>query len=131
MKNKGFTLAELLAVLVVLGIIATIIVPSVTRQVNKTREKLCVVQYENILNSARAYGTEHITELGSGKTITLNELINGGYISGEKLKDPIEKQDISTDLQIKIVKSGKKYQYSIIDNGHIGCKSKLKNISSS
>lgn len=127
-KKNAFTLAELLAVLVILGIIVTITVPAVTNQVYKNRQKLCKVQYENILNAARAYGTEHISELGTGKTITLKNLIDNGYIDGDNLKDPVKKQKISTDLQIKIVKNGKRYQYYVVENDNIGCKNEFKQI---
>ena len=39
MKKKGFTLAELLGVMVILGIIALIITPVITDTVNQSEQK--------------------------------------------------------------------------------------------
>ena len=39
MKNKGFTLAELLVVILVLGILATITTPIITGAIKTTKEK--------------------------------------------------------------------------------------------
>lgn len=126
-KRKGFTLAELLAVIVILGIITSITVPIVTDQIDKYKTKVCVTQYDNILNAARSYGADHLTELGKSKTITLKTLNDGGYIDASNMKDPITKNTISQDLKIIIEKVGKKYKYFLSNNEDIGCKDDYKN----
>lgn len=126
-KRKGFTLAELLAVIVILGIITSITVPIVTDQIDKYKTKVCVTQYDNILNAARSYGADHLTELGKRKTITLKTLNDGGYIDASNMKDPITKNTISQDLKIIIEKVGKKYKYFLFNNEDIGCKDDYKN----
>ena len=126
-KRKGFTLAELLAVIVILGIITSITVPIVTDQIDKYKTKVCVTQYDNILNAARSYGADHLTELGKSKTITLKTLNDGGYIDASNLKDPVTKNTISQDLKIIIEKVGKKYKYFLFNNEDIGCKDDYKN----
>lgn len=125
-KRKGFTLAELLAVIVILGIITSITVPIVTDQIDKYKTKVCVTQYDNILNAARSYGADHLTELGKSKTITLKTLNDGGYIDASNLKDPVTKEKISLELQIHIVKIGKKYKYYLDDSENIGCRDELQ-----
>lgn len=126
-KRKGFTLAELLAVIVILGIITSITVPIVTDQIDKYKTKVCVTQYDNILNAARSYGADHLTELGKSKTITLKTLNDDGYIDASNMKDPITKNTISQDLKIIIEKVGKKYKYFLSNNEDIGCKDDYKN----
>ncbi len=126
-KRKGFTLAELLAVIVILGIITSITVPIVTDQIDKYKTKVCVTQYDNILNAARSYGADHLTELGKNKTITLKTLNDDGYIDASNMKDPITKNTISQDLKIIIEKVGKKYKYFLSNNEDIGCKDDYKN----
>lgn len=126
-KRKGFTLAELLAVIVILGIITSITVPIVTDQIDKYKTKVCVTQYDNILNAARSYGADHLTELGKSKTITLKTLNDDGYIDASNMKDPITKDTISQDLKIIIEKVGKKYKYFLFNNEDIGCKDDYKN----
>ena len=39
-KNKGFTLVELLAVITILGLLAIITIPTVTNMMSKQKEKL-------------------------------------------------------------------------------------------
>ena len=126
-KRKGFTLAELLAVIVILGIITSITVPIVTDQIDKYKTKVCISQYDNILNAARSYGADHLTELGKSQTITLKTLNDGGYIDASNMKDPITKNTISQDLKIIIEKVGKKYKYFLSNNEDIGCKDEYKN----
>lgn len=126
-KRKGFTLAELLAVIVILGIITSITVPIVTDQIDKYKTKVCISQYDNILNAARSYGADHLTELGKSQTITLKTLNDGGYIDASNMKDPITKNTISQDLKIIIEKVGKKYKYFLSNNEDIGCKDDYNN----
>lgn len=126
-KRKGFTLAELLAVIVILGIITSITVPIVTDQIDKYKTKVCISQYDNILNAARSYGADHLIELEKSQTITLKTLNDGGYIDASNMKDPITKNIISQDLKIIIEKVGKKYKYFLSNNEDIGCKDDYKN----
>ena len=53
-KNKGFTLVELLAVIVVLAIIMIIAVPSVLSSMDNARKNTFVIEARKILNSAMA-----------------------------------------------------------------------------
>lgn len=128
MKRRGFTLAELLATIVILGIITAITVPIVINQVDSYKKKMCVTQYDNILNAARAYASDHIQELSNSNTITLETLTKGGYIDGDNLKDVISEEKISPDLKIQIIKVGKKYKCYIVDNDAMGCGDEYKKL---
>ena len=113
-KNYGFTLIELLGVIIILGIITTITVPMITNQLNESKKKLCITQYENILNAARAYGADHLDNMPT--YVTYDKLVSGGYIK-EGIQNPITKEQISSDLRINITKIGTnrkvKYSYSL------------------
>ncbi len=128
MRRRGFTLAELLATIVILGIITAITVPIVINQVDNYKKKMCVTQYDNILNAARAYASDHIQELSNSNTITLETLTKGGYIDGNNLKDVISEEKISPDLKIQIIKVGKKYKCYIVDNDAMGCGDEYKDL---
>ena len=115
MRNKGFTLAELLAVIVILGLVAVIAVPAVTKTLGGTKSELCEDQLKNIKEAARLYGSDHMLELpdneGETKTITLKDLQMGGYIK-ENLENPKNKQEINSGLTITITKQGQnKWKY--------------------
>ena len=125
MNKKGFTLAELLAVLVVLGIIAAITIPIVTDQVDEHRKKLCITQYESILTAARAYGADNVMTLKDSDTVTLATLQQKGYID-ENIKNPMTKDEISGDLTITINVVGTtnnvKFKYSLEHEPSYYCK---------
>ena len=54
MNKKGFTLIEILAVIIVLGILLMIIVPSVSNYIDSTRKSAYVQTIKDILKSAGA-----------------------------------------------------------------------------
>jgi len=91
MKNKnGFTMMELLAVIVILGIVSTIAILTVTRILKKNKEKALEAKEEIILKQARQYAKDNEEDLfyNSGKryqfyvcdVITIGDLVNAGYI---------------------------------------------------
>lgn|SRR5690606_3148109 len=85
LKNeKGLTLVELLAVVVILGIISAIAIPSIGGLINNSKKDAHIANAQQMVNSAKLALTAD--ELPSGGKITLNTLINDGYI--EDMKDP-------------------------------------------
>lgn len=105
MKEKGFTLVELLGVLVILGLLATVIYPLVSRNMNKAKEDLLKVQKENILEGARAWGSSNIASLPTTEykkvVVTLGELEKGGFVD-EDMQNPKTKKPLSKTV-VKVV----------------------------
>lgn len=93
MSNKGFTLVELLAVLVILGFIAVIAIPSINSSMSRTREKQNAQRIELILSSARDYVVDHknhiyqVVDVGEACYIKIDDLINEGYLSEELIQN--------------------------------------------
>ena len=61
--KKGFTLVEILAVFVVLGIISMITVPAIGNVIHMSKEKAYDKQIELIINASRSYMTNNSLEL--------------------------------------------------------------------
>src|SRR5574344_190572 len=55
MKKRGFTLIELMAVIVILGIISVIVVPMILTSIKNARKGAAEVSFENILKAAELY----------------------------------------------------------------------------
>lgn len=62
MKNKGFTLVELLAVLAIIGILALLAVPSMSKILKKTQNKTYETFEKDIKVAADNYLLEHSLE---------------------------------------------------------------------
>lgn len=94
MKNKnGFTLVELLAVIVVLAIIITIAVPSAISISNKIKAKMEDTKRQMIVDAAKLYGQENPSSVVnsidncSSSKITVGTLVNDGYIKKDDVKN--------------------------------------------
>ena len=104
MKNKGFTLVELLAVMSILVILLIIIFPTVSSIINSGKETIYDTQINKILNAAYDYTLEKTNILpnyNETNYIILSELKSGGYIEGSVI-DPKTKKDFGNDLVISV-----------------------------
>ena len=91
MNKKGFTLVELLAVVVLLGIIALLTVPVVDKILRDNRQKTNEVNIDTILNAAYDYVQQNPSKLpvkdGEPSKFTLGDVINSGLLK-EDIKNP-------------------------------------------
>jgi len=65
-NEKGLTLVELLAVIVILGIIAAIAIPSIGNILQNSREKAVIADAQNVLAAANLYFIENDEETEIG-----------------------------------------------------------------
>lgn len=101
--KKGFTLVEVIVVLVILAILAAILIPSMVGWINKAQEKSAVVEgrsmllaaqtiaSENYINdkTATALGTDQVSEAetlaGVGAHFTSSVTLAGGKVTAFKM----------------------------------------------
>jgi len=82
-NEKGLTLIELLAVIVILGIIAAIAIPSISGIIQKSKEDAVKADAITILNAAKNYVAGN--DMATGGTITEADLES--YVSGANLDE--------------------------------------------
>lgn len=102
--KKGFTLIELIGVLVLIGAIALITIPIVVTEIKKSNDKFYQSQIESIELSARTWLSEHTyykIPVGGKITITLSQLKQSGYADHD-LKNPTTKYLFPNDMLIEI-----------------------------
>lgn len=110
MKNeKGFTLVELLAIIVVIAAISTFALVNIDKKSEQYSEISAGQLDEIIKGAAHSYIlssdelTNKVKSSSEGYTISLNTLIDNGYISGKNLKNIKTRKDIDpNDVRIKI-----------------------------
>ncbi|MDD3241839.1 MAG: type II secretion system protein [Bacilli bacterium] len=80
-NNKGFTLIEILAVIVILGIIMVIAVPEVSRLVTKSKMESLKISADGIMRAAQLYQSSNI----QSDDVTKFTILNGEETSLNKL----------------------------------------------
>lgn len=102
-SKKGFTLVELIVVLVILAILAAIMVPSLMGWIDKAREKEVILTARNAELAAQEIVMEYYAQTKTGATpaaaITYAE-------TGTKIKDLAK---LGTDMNVKIDTVGDDY----------------------
>ncbi|MGI6325326.1 MAG: prepilin-type N-terminal cleavage/methylation domain-containing protein [Bacilli bacterium] len=118
-KNKGFTLVELLAVIVILGIVLTIAVPNIATLINQAKQSSNERQKEFIINATKKYMLTANISLNIGETvnITLQDLIDAKLVDTQ-IKDLTTNQIMNPDTDIVMVtyEGNNKYSYDYIDD---------------
>lgn len=85
--KKSFTLVELLAVIILLGIVALLLAPVTIGIINRSKQKMYDHQEKEILAAARIYVSDNSTSnvelntVGIPHEITLKQLYDLGYIN--------------------------------------------------
>lgn len=117
LNNKGFSLVEVLAVVVIMGVLATIMVPIVADVINKNKSDNYENSIKSIISAAKLYISDNRYELSLGdecvegyREVSKNdEIVNGKIIvetlvDGEYLSSNIKKLT-NNNKKINIKKS--------------------------
>ena len=121
--QKGFTLVEMLAVIIILTIVATITFPIVSQSIEKNREKLYYAQLDEIKLNAEKWAYSNLDLLPTVEdemiTITLQNLKEGGFVALD-IRDPRNDELLPNDLKITITFKNNNYVIEVLsDSGTI------------
>lgn len=114
-NNKGFTLVELIATIVVLSLVMSIGTYSIITIINKSNEKDYQLFIENIKDGAESYYNEcrymnqDMDICNSDYTVSLGDLVDYGFVKGnskdnkgyDTLVNPKDKE-LVTSCRIKV-----------------------------
>jgi len=80
MKNKGFTMIELLAVFTVIGIILIMAIPQITSLLKTSNEQEYETFLDNIYIACEGYINDQNIKIESQTEITFKQLIEKGFL---------------------------------------------------
>ncbi|MCM1370425.1 MAG: hypothetical protein NC181_00835 [Clostridium sp.] len=101
---KGFTLVELLAILIVLGLIVIIIVPVVSNTISASSESLYEEQIKYLEEQAKKWSIKNLEKLNEESDfsycLTVETLLNENYITNSKVINPVTKEEMKGCINI-------------------------------
>ena len=117
MNKKGFTLVELLAVIVLVAILSGIAVPNIISTVNNSKKSTFLMDAKRMVSKAEYLlalkkADRDIAATSNGKIYTFTALNE----KGEFQKDA-DDGDFNNNTYVKVTKSGSSYVYCICVDG--------------
>lgn len=114
MNKNGFTLIELIAVLVILSVVITITVTIVGPIISGSRDDLLENQKHNIEEAAKIYYLKEGNLDASNSCVNVSDLISKGYVESSEILNP--KNNEPMNGSVKITYSSNQYKYKYQEN---------------
>ena len=116
MNKEGFTLVDLLGVIVILGIIAVITVPLVQRTILENTEEAYNDQITSFERAAKNYVASDVYSMTNCQTrictVSLNELQEKGFLPSGNIVNPLTDENFDMENVVDITYDGSNFSYN-------------------
>lgn len=123
-NNKGFTLVELLGVLIVLAVLAAITIPLVGEYIESSREKSYNLEIQTIKKAAQEYYTKYSGRIRFDEAgeylMPICELKKSEFLEDKPIVNPLEPEEY-LDGCLLIKKETGKITYEYVDECEKTC----------
>lgn len=123
-KNKGFTLIEMLAVVTILGIITLIAFPYANNLLKKSKDNEYQRFLDDISLATEAYlvdnsdNYESLKQIGGTDYISLKNIVESGYLKSTTINPKTnEKIDLNTSVKVTL-NEDKTYNYELMNKNY-------------
>ena len=115
--GNGFTLAELLAVIVILGVITIIVFPAVNKTIKQSKEGTYEEQKNTIIRNAKRWSVENADQLSEDRSIylSIDQLKREGYMENKDVVNPLTEEIMDGCIRISYDEEYNQYNYSYMD----------------
>ena len=114
--KKGFTLAELIGVVIILALISLLAFPPILNSIRKTKGELSDASKEILYNATSLYVSENLNDFpktnGNTFCVTLNTLVTNEYLP-TKVYDATTGEEISLDSKVEVKVENDSYTYNM------------------
>lgn len=117
-KRNGFTLVELLAVVVILATIAIIVTPTVLDQLESSKQKTYVEQTHILEETAERWSVKNANKLeeNSKYYLDINTLVKEGYLDNADVIDPRDDKKMNGCIVITFDKESNQFDFNYNEN---------------
>ena len=111
--KKGFTLVELLAVLVILAVVSMLVFPNVVKIIADSKEKLYQSQMRDIESVGKNFAMDHTELLDANHInptyVTVDALKYSGYLEIDKISNPKTGEEMNGCVKIDYNETNNQY----------------------
>lgn len=116
MKSKGFTIIELLAIIIIIGLIVLLITPAVNKLIENSENKSYNFQIKTIEDSAINFSIEYGNSINDLESFTIDlKLLKDLAFIDFDIRNPKTNKYFSDDTLITLTKNKGSYKASVID----------------
>ena len=113
--NKGFTLIELIAVVIIVALISIVSVPAVVNQLVTKKQDVSNVTEQIIFDATELYINDNNIVVFDYECVSLDKLVSEGYLTAP-IKDAISGEEIELTKQVKATKiNSSEYEFLLTD----------------
>ena len=111
--KKGFTLVELIAVIILLAIVCAISFPVVNNIISGTKQEAYNNQISLIVEAGKKWGIKNVDKLPleGDLYITIKQLVEGGFIENGKIINPKDNTEMTGCVLVKYMEEYNQYSY--------------------
>lgn len=102
MKKNGFTLAEMLGVIIILALLALVVFPTVANLIKSSKDKSYQEQVNYITDAASNWIVENASTLSKTgyKCLSVADLKSSGFLESKSIIDPRDNSEMSGYVKI-------------------------------